>query len=71
MDARPRTTITALDELEHVIAVIYFIGRVVGAVGLDETERQGAQAIIEWSAGRLRESRTQLAGGDQAGRAPN
>jgi len=71
MDERPRDTITALDELEEVIGVICFIGRAVGAVDLGETERQGAQAIIEWSAGRLRNSRTQLAGGDQAGSAPS
>ena len=71
MDERPRDTITALDELEDVIGVICFIGRVVGAVELDETERRGAQAIIEWSAGRLRCSQTQLAGGDQAGNAPS
>lgn len=71
MEERPRSTITALDELEEVIGVICFIGRAVGTVELDETARLGAQAVIEWSADRMRSCRDQLAGFSQAGNAPS
>lgn len=71
MDKRPRSTVTALDDLNEVIGVIYLMGRIVGAVELNDSDRLSAQSICNWSAERMNKCYTIFAGCDQAGSAPS
>lgn len=68
MDERTNSTIDTRNEVEEVAQVISFLGRVIGAVPLDDYERVGAQVVAEWSANRLRKCSAAMA---QAGNAPS
>ena len=71
MDKRPRSTVTALDDLDEVIGVIYLMGRIVGAIELNERDRLSAQLVCNWSAERMSKCYATFAGRDQAGSAPS
>lgn len=68
MDEQKNRVINPRDEVEEVAQVISFLGRVIGAVALDNYERVGAQVVAEWSAERLRNCSAAMG---QAGSAPS
>ena len=68
MDEQKNGVITPRDEAEEVAQVIRFLGRVIGAIALEDYERVGAQVVAEWSADRLRNCSAAMG---QAGSAPS
>ena len=47
MDEQKNSVMNPRDEVEEVAQVISFLGRVIGAVALDDYERVGAQVVAE------------------------
>ncbi|BBT15123.1 hypothetical protein WP8S17C03_11720 [Metapseudomonas otitidis] len=68
MEKYTNSAINPRDEMDEVAQVISFLGRVIGAVSLDDYERVGAQIVAEWSAERLRNCSAAMG---QAGSVPS
>ncbi len=72
MDAYVRSAIIARDTLEEVANILTFVGVAVGARELDEVERAGGQAVLEWAAERIKGASAAVGEGiDQPGSAPS
>lgn len=62
MEEHERSVITVMDEFDDIAKVITFVGVGIGAKALDDYERDGAQAVLEWAAERVRDGIQKLGG---------